>query len=562
MSFFPALPGAFFRRFRARSASRHGNTAEPASGVTLSRLGGAVVAVSIALGFQALPVMAESLAFKEAVATSSAGDEALLAFYRSHGYEGIWTGADDRRRLSAFLEALETAPLHGLPAETFSPAKVRALLRAARSQRQKGEADVAISALFADYVNALHAGIIEPRKLGKQFGQKPPRYDRGAILRAWLKSSPRAFLAAQPPRTVEYAALLKERKRLEEAIRRGGWGPKVKAGKLKPGSQGPAVVALRDRLIRMGYLEATATGVYDRKIEKAVRRFQKDHGITADGVAGKATIDLVNLSPGERLRMVLVNLERRRWINHPLGRRHVIVNIPDFRFTVFKDGDAQFSSKVVVGKPREDLQTAEFSDEMTHMVINPSWHVPPSIIKKEYLPMIASNPGKFARQGLEVRGTRGPLSVDAIQQALAEGRVPNISIRQPPGPRNALGRVKFLFPNKFNIYLHDTPSRSLFQREVRAFSHGCVRVHRPVEFAEFLLSDQSRDPAGEFRRILDSGKETDVYLKHPLPVHIVYHTVFLGPDGRINYRRDIYKRDRLVWQALEKKGVTLAPLQG
>ncbi len=259
---------------------------------------------------------------------------------------------------------------------------------------------------------------------------------------------------------------------------------------------------------------------------------------------------------------MLVNLERRRWLNRPLGRRHILVNIPDFRFSVFEEGEEKFTSKVVVGQPREDLQTAEFSDEMTHMVINPSWYVPPSIIEKEYLPMIASNPEKFASQGLEVTSSRGPVSLDAIRQALSQGEVPNISMRQPPGPRNALGQVKFLFPNKFNIYMHDTPARSLFAREVRAYSHGCVRVNRPLEFAYFLLEGQTSDPVRYFRSIRETGKETEVYLKKPVPVHIVYHTVFLGSDGRIHYRRDIYRRDAQLWQALEKKGVTAAPLRG
>ncbi len=525
------------------------------------------VAALVLIGVAALvplprTLSAESLAFREAVAASSAADREIAAFYRKHGYQGIWTGADDRRRLQAFLAALEAAPLHGLPADRFSPDRVKALLRAARSESGKGAAEVATSRLFVAYVNALHGGIVDPRSLGKQYGRTPPRYAPGAILEAFLQSTPRAFLAAQLPRTAEYAALLKERRRLEGVIRRGGFGPKVQARKLEPGDEGPAVIALRNRLIRMGYLPATATRRYDRRIEKAVRRFQLDHGLTADGVAGRSTIALVNRPAEARLKQVLVNLERRRWLNRPLGRRHILVNIPDFRFTVFEDGEARFTSKVVVGQPREDLQTAEFSDEMTHMVINPSWYVPPSIIEKEYLPMIAANPEKFASQGLEVTSSRGPIGIDAIRDALSQGKVPNISMRQPPGPRNALGQVKFLFPNRFNIYMHDTPARSLFSREVRAYSHGCVRVNRPLEFAYFLLEGQAADPVRYFRSIRETGKETEVYLKRPVPVHIVYHTVFLGTDGRIHYRRDIYRRDARVWQELEKKGVTLAPLRG
>jgi murein L,D-transpeptidase YcbB/YkuD len=228
---------------------------------------------------------------------------------------------------------------------------------------------------------------------------------------------------------------------------------------------------------------------------------------------------------------------------------------------VVDDGKTTFRSVTVVGQNNSDRRTPEFSDEMERMVINPAWHVPRSIVTKEYLPMMQRNPNAAGQLDLiDSRGRVVPRS--AVNFAAYTARNFPFAMKQPPSNRNALGLVKFLFPNKWNIYLHDTPSKSLFQKESRAFSHGCVRVGQPFDLAYVLLGAQSDDPRAEFQRILKTGRETTVPLKQPVPVHLVYFTAFPTPTGHVEYRRDVYGRDATLFTALQRAGVELPGSKG
>jgi murein L,D-transpeptidase YcbB/YkuD len=229
---------------------------------------------------------------------------------------------------------------------------------------------------------------------------------------------------------------------------------------------------------------------------------------------------------------------------------------------MYDNGKASFTSRVVVGVTRKD-QTPEFYDEMTHMVINPTWHVPASIAGKEYLPILREDPGFLRRQNMKMFNEDGaqvnPASLDFT--AYSEKNFP-YNIKQQPDPGNALGRVKFMFPNRFNIYLHDTPAKSLFSKDLRTFSHGCIRVQKPFEFAYKLLQRQTSDPQGFFKRYLDTGKETYVNLKQSIPVYVTYSTAFVDEDGEVSYRADVYGRDRTVFNALTKAGVAMQATRG
>ncbi len=280
-----------------------------------------------------------------------------------------------------------------------------------------------------------------------------------------------------------------------------------------------------------------------------------------DGVAGGGTLDQINTSPQDRLKSVMVAMERERWLNLPdgLGDRHILVNIVDFQARIFDHGKLTFETRSVVGHQDQDRQTPEFSDVMDHMVINPSWYVPRSIIVGEYLPQLRNNPGAVSH--LEITDSRG--RVVSRNQSFAgytERSFP-FSMRQRPGPRNALGTVKFMFPNKHNIYLHDTPAKSLFSREVRTFSHGCVRLNDPHDFAYALLARQTSDPVGFFQSRLRSGSETRVNLDEPLPTHLIYRTAFTTAKGHTQFRRDVYGRDAAIWNALSAAGVEIGGIQ-
>jgi murein L,D-transpeptidase YcbB/YkuD len=292
-----------------------------------------------------------------------------------------------------------------------------------------------------------------------------------------------------------------------------------------------------------------------------VQLFQQDHGLTPDGVVGPGTMAEINKPMQYRLQSVIVAMERERWNNQDRGKRHVLVNLTDFSARIIDNDNVTFETRAVVGKNAYDRQSPEFSDVMEFMVINPTWNVPRSIAVKEYLPMMQRNPNAVGH--LKLYNGRGQV-VDRSNvnfAALTANNFP-FDIKQPPSRRNALGLVKFMFPNKYNIYLHDTPEKSLFTREKRDFSHGCIRLQQPFEFAYTLLSRQEKDPQSFFKARLDTGRETVVPLEQPVPVHIIYRTAFTRANGHIQYRRDVYGRDAKIWKALVKAGVSRNAVQG
>jgi murein L,D-transpeptidase YcbB/YkuD len=269
----------------------------------------------------------------------------------------------------------------------------------------------------------------------------------------------------------------------------------------------------------------------------------------------------INIGVEQRLQSVVVALERERWFNTDRGKRHVLVNIPDFSAKIIDDGKVTFQTRSVVGARSDDRPTPEFSDVMEHMVINPSWYVPRSIVTKEYLPALQRNP--YAVNHIEITDSRGRVvNRGAVNFAAYTARSFPFSMRQPPSRSNALGLVKFMFPNKYNIYLHDTPAKNLFSRDVRAFSHGCIRLAQPFEFAYELLSLQSDDPESLFKGILNTGRETKLDLEQPVPVHLIYRTAVTNARGHTEYRDDVYGRDARIWDALARAGVVLGAVRG
>jgi len=503
---------------------------------------------------------AQVTAFKQAVAQAASDNDAIAAFYRERDFEPIWVGKSDASRRAALLKALQKAPEHALPMERYDPALIRANFKNAKSARDRGLVEVETTRRFLQYAHDLQSGILEPSSISSLMARKAPRRGDKALLAALIKGNPARFFKTLAPSSPEYAALLKEKRQLERAIAANGWGALVRAKTLKPNQSGDQVVALRNRLIRMGYLRKSAGQSYDSNLTKAVQLFQQDNGLVPDGVAGADTIGVLNVTALQRLQQVIVAMERRRWMNFDLGKRYVFVNLADFRASVIENGKTVFTTRAVVGKNTSDRQTPEFSDEMTHMIVNPTWHVPRSIATKEYLPQLKKNPGAVSYLKLYDNKGREVNRANVDFSAYTRQSFP-FSMKQPPSPNNALGRVKFMFPNKYNIYLHDTPAKSLFARNVRDFSHGCVRLSEPFEFAYELLSKEMPNGPAYFQRTLKTKVETQYNLKKPLPVHLDYRTAWVPAKGRINYRRDVYGRDALVFKALANAGVVLRASQ-
>jgi L,D-transpeptidase YcbB len=519
--------------------------------------------VSLALGGVALPAMAQVSPFSQSVAVTAAADDDLAAIYAARGYAPIWTRAEDAGRRSALLTVLADAADHGLPAAKYDPVVLAQAFQSARTEGDRGRADVLMTRALLDYMHDMRVGVVRPQSVDATIRIEQTPFDAAASLADFLASpTPERFLRELAPKTPEYAQLMRERLRLQTLVLSGGWGEAVAAEKLGPGDTGDGVVALRNRLMMMGYLARSVTASYDVDIQRAVQRFQTNHGLGADGVAGPSTIAALNVPAEERLQSVLVALERLRWIgDQPRGTRYVWVNLPDFTAKIIDHGRVTFSTRAVIGKDEEDRHTPEFSDLMEYMVVNPSWSVPRSITVNEYLPLLQRNRNAVGHLDLIDRNGRVVPRGNVNFAAYTERTFP-YALRQDPSDRNALGKVKFMFPNPYNIYLHDTPAKDLFNQEVRAYSHGCIRLGSPIDFAYAMLAVQTDAPQEVFDRALRTGNETSVRFDVPVPVHLVYFTAWPDARGQMGYRRDVYGRDGGIWRALNAAGVEMMGVQG
>jgi murein L,D-transpeptidase YcbB/YkuD len=322
---------------------------------------------------------------------------------------------------------------------------------------------------------------------------------------------------------------------------------------LKPGASDPRVRLLRAHLAMSGDLaaaEASDTDVYDAPLEAAVRRFQARIGLESDGVVGAGTVAELNVPLADRIRQLRVNLDRGRVLLQDLPEKFVVVNIAGYTAYVVKGQDIVWSARVQVGKPYR--KTPIFRSEINYLVFNPTWTVPPGIIARDILPAAKADPASIARKGLKVLDSAGrevnPASVDWSRYS--SGHIP-YTLRQDPGPNNALGRVKLMFPNSYFVYLHDTPSQALFDRAERAFSSGCVRVERALELAEIVLDNPQQWNAGSIGAVVAGGRLQNVTLKQKVPVLLVYWTAWVDAEGRMNFRRDLYGQDAKWAAALD-----------
>jgi murein L,D-transpeptidase YcbB/YkuD len=511
----------------------------------------------------AAPATAQVTAFMQSVAEAAASDRDIAGFYKSNGYKSIWTakGGRDKQRRQAFLKAIAGANAHGLPAARYNPDLLKTNLRSVRSERDLGRLEVELSRLFLLYARDVQTGVLNPRRIDEGIVREVPLRSRTSILKSFVKSSPKGFIKKLPPRDPEYTRLMKEKLQFEKLIGKGGWGPKIAAKSLKPGASNNSVLQLRNRLIAMGYMKRSATKSYSQKMAQAVAKFQRAHGLHADGVAGPRTMAAINIQPEVRLTQIIVAMERERWLNMPRGKRHIWVNLTDFHARIVDNGKVTFQTRSVVGKNAHDRRSPEFSDVMEHMVINPTWNVPKSIATKEYLPLLQQDPQSVRHLNLIDQSGRIVSRAGMDFTEYNEDYFP-FDLKEPPSRGNALGLVKFMFPNRHNIYLHDTPAKRLFGREKRDFSHGCIRLNDPFDFAYTLLAKQTRNPEQFFQERLKTGRETVVELEQHIPVHIVYRTAFTQAKGKIQFRGDVYGRDAKIWKALKNAGVALRSVRG
>jgi murein L,D-transpeptidase YcbB/YkuD len=530
----------------------------PASALRTSM---AACLVAGTLAFASPAAAAQQTAFRQAVAASVAGQADVAEFYRARDYAPLWTGPEDTARLNALLVALDQADQHGLPAPRYGMVPLMQRLQSATTPKDQGFVEAALTRAFLLYARDMKGGALVPSSVDDDIKRRPQAPSPAELLQGLAEANPAAYFRALAPQSNEYTRLLKAKLQLENVVAEGGWGETVAGQTLKPGQSGAAVVTLRNRLMRMGYLHRSFSKTYDADMQGAVQQFQLGHGLEADGVAGQTTMAELNVSAETRLKSVIVALERERWVNIDKSGRHILVNLVDYTAKIMDQGEITFETRSVVGANSNDRRSPEFSDVMEFMVINPTWHVPRSIAVNEYLPQLKQNPNAVSHLVLfDGRGQR--VSRQNVDFSAFTANTFPFDIKQPPSNSNALGLVKFMFPNPYNIYLHDTPAKNLFARETRAYSHGCIRLAQPFDFAYALLARQSSDPVGEFKRILATGVETTVPLRQPVPVHLIYRTAFTTAKGGVQFRRDVYGRDAKIWQALEREGVALRAYRG
>lgn len=322
---------------------------------------------------------------------------------------------------------------------------------------------------------------------------------------------------------------------------------------VKPGDSSQIVPKIRERLIKLRYgLSDTVSTIIDNELEEQLKMFQNDWGLNADGVLGKTTLEYLNCMPLKLMGQLKVNMERFRWLPSQMTEKHIIVNIANFKLDLIVGADTLISMRAVVGK--ETKRTPVFNESMTYIVFSPAWTVPNTILKEEVIPQLLKGPGYLIKKNMKLfrnDGTELAYS-DVDWSKISESNFPYM-VRQGPGPGNALGRVKFMFPNDYNVYIHDTPSRSFFARDARAVSHGCIRVEDPFDLAVLLLSDEPEWSPDNIRTAMQQTKEQTVLLKVPVDVMVVYLTAWTDGKDRIQFRNDVYNNDEKVLVALNQK---------
>jgi len=331
---------------------------------------------------------------------------------------------------------------------------------------------------------------------------------------------------------------------------RGEWPAVPEGASLRRGMSATAIGLLRQRLRATNDLKAgdNEDPLFDRDLELAVRHFQKRHGIAEDGIVGRQTRAALNVPVDQRIEQLHINLERRRAMSDDLGSHYIFVNLADYVLKVVKDERTVLTMKIVVGTPYR--QTPLFSAAMAYIDFNPFWNIPDRIAREEIVPRVRQNTNYLTEQGIRIFSgwdeQASELAPDQVDWRAVGGKSFPYRLRQDPGPLNPLGQVKFMFPNSFDVYLHDTPAKQLFTADVRAFSHGCIRVEKPVLLAAHLLPGLSGE---EVRQIMSAGKRRIFHLAKPIPVHLTYLTAWVNKDGTVHFRKDIYGRDRLLTKA-------------
>ncbi len=494
--------------------------------------------------------------------------EPLRALYLAQGSRPLWLdGGRPVKQASAALECLRMADDQGLNSSDYDADLLGGWIEKlnddrAASAEEVAQFEVAMSLALMRYGSNLARGRVHPRAAGFALDVASKRLDLPALVQHLARDPrPCEAIAGLESKLPLYRNLKAALPRYRGLAENNDVSALALPPKLSPGDRHGEVPALRKRLAALGFLSQESSSkepeVYAGDLVEAVARFQERHGLAPDGVIGKGTLAALNVPPAARLRQIRLGLERLRWLPERFEGPFILVNIPSFRLYGYgQDPERpEVSMNVVVGRSSGGHNTPVFHSDMTYVVFRPYWNLPRAITVKEMLPGILRDPGYLARHNLELVPSFGNGSqvYEPSLESLEMLSAGSLKLRQRPGPKNALGLVKFAFPNNDNIYLHGTPSVNLFQRARRDFSHGCIRIQDPVGLAEFVLKRQGETWTQErIEEAMNGAQSRTVTLKQPLPVYIYYSTVLAEPDGTVRFFEDIYGLDRVLEQLLEK----------
>ena len=491
---------------------------------------------------------------------------ALTDFYARRLYHPAWSDNKGPTRLvDDLVKSLDRADLEGLRPGDYHLAAIKNLLAAIRSDIQDSlvvapdqlaELDLLLTDAFLMYGSHLLFGRVNPETINPKWIANQKTVDLASVLEATITSGKLTnTLTTLAPTQLGFRRLREALVHYRELASKGGWPTIPDGPTLKRGDYGSRVAALRERLSFDGDLTAPNQGkaaLFDDALVQALQQFQRRHGLNADGIMDAATRAELNVSAERRVEQLELNLERWRWLPQDLGRRYLLVNIPAFKLEVVEDEAFVLGMRIVVGTTKDT--TPILNATVEYMFINPYWNVPRDMVLYEMLPRIQHDSSYLARQNFHVLTDSGgedrEVSPDIVNwSSITPNNFP-YRLRQEPGPHNGMGRIKFIFPNKFDVYLHDTPGRHLFEQQQRTFSHGCIRIERPIDLAVYLLRPDQHWNRDVFLRELEKKVPTSVVFPEKIPIYLVYWTAWADWDGTIQFRPDIYAWDALLSVAM------------
>ncbi|QMU28458.1 L,D-transpeptidase family protein [Adhaeribacter radiodurans] len=484
-----------------------------------------------------------------------------MLFYRTRNYRLGWFKKDKLvPQANTFLNVISKASREGLNPEDYQIKNFSTLLQHYETakedsvkQQLKEKIDVTLSASYFNYASDFYRGTVNPRELDNiEWSVKRNKIKLHKALQTILRERSSRYPYYQfEPLHEDYDRLRTALQQYRTIRNQGGW-PKIENVKnnLHRGESSAAVPLLRKRLLTPERLQINRPDStrYDEELEKAVRDFQERHGLKVNGTINKETLKAMNVSLDDRIDQIIINMERWRWIPKPkeMERKHIFVNIPEYTLYAKDKGKSVFNMRVIVGKVMNS--TPIFSDKLEYIVFSPYWYVPFSIIENEMKPHLLADPTWLERMDMEVVQGSGknavPVDPSSIDWSAITKENFKYLIRQRPGPKNPLGDIKFIFPNEHEVYLHHTAAAELFNQTQRGFSHGCIRVEKPVQLAEFLLDGKPQWTEEAIEEAMHAGTEQYENLAEKIPVYIVYFTSWVDDKGRIHFRDDIYGHDK------------------